>query len=553
MCMKKILFTASWLIIIHINSLIGQDNRPRYWISFTDKVHTPYSMQHPEEFLSAKSIERRTQQNIAVMETDLPVDPSYIDSISSLGLRIVNTSKWLNGVLVSTDDSLLIDSIQYISFIKGPAQKVKPRMLYQEPDLPQRILKNDIAFLSAPYGYSSNQIEMLHGDYFHQQGIHGEGMLIAILDAGFDRANSISSLAHVWNDNRIISVKDFVKDELDIFDAHHHGTLVFSIIAGVYENILYGSAPGADFALIRTEDGSSEYLVEEYNWVCGAEFADSLGADIINSSLGYSLFNDSTQDHLWSEFDGNTTPVSRGAKIAASTGMVIVCSAGNAGDDPWYHILAPADADNIITVGAVDSLGVITGFSSRGPSYDGRIKPDICSQGSYTIGQMPNGSFVYAAGTSCSAPLISGMAACLWQSNPQAGYLDVIEAFHKAGDRYFSPDSLYGYGIPDLAKSNILLTNMVEDPSGINTISLFPNPMRDRLYLEVNQPGETGNQLIIVEIYDSMGRLCKRISDTIANDNFVLEIPEAEHLNTGLFLLLVNISGTDHTLRFVKL
>ncbi len=531
-----------------------QDNLPRYWISFSDKVNTPFSIAQPEEFLSERAIDRRIRQNITITEQDLPVDPLYVDSLSRLGLQVINVSKWFNGALIATSNTELIDSIQKLVFIHGPAILVKPSIAYKSGISHVNADKFSVVQLSVPYGYSSSQIEMLHGEYFHQQEIEGEGILIAILDAGFDNADNISSLAHIWQEDKLITTKDFVKDDLNIFNSHSHGTLVFSIIAGIQENILYGSAPDAEFALIRTEDGNSEYLIEEYNWVCGAEFADSLGADIINSSLGYSLFDDARQNHSYNDLDGVTTPISVAANLAAAKGIVVVASAGNSGNDPWYRITAPADANNIITVGAVDSLGIITDFSSRGPSFDRRVKPDVCSQGLYTVGQYPDGSFVYAAGTSCSAPLITGMVACLWQVNRQADYLEVIDAFHKAGNQYFTPDSLYGYGIPDLTKSDQLLANTLVDSIGtVQTISIFPNPVHSYFYININQPEANGNQAITINIYDTLGRLCRRENRNIDSNNFILDFQDIQILNTGLYFLQVNLSGKTLALPFIKI
>jgi serine protease AprX len=532
----------------------SQDSLPRYWISFTDKINTPYSVERPLDFLSQRAINRRIRQHIPITVEDLPVDPAYTDSLSKLGLQVINVSKWFNGTLVATNDDALIDSIDHLGFVDGQPILVRPVITDKTPVSKISREKNSTSLLTSPYGYSSSQIEMLHGDYFHRQGIEGEGMLIAILDAGFENANSVSSLAHIWQDNRLLATKDFVKDSFDIFNSHLHGTLVFSIIAGIEEGILYGSAPAAEFALIRTEDGGSEYLIEEYNWLCGAEYADSLGADIINSSLGYALFDDSLQNHTYADLDGKTNPVSIAAHTAASKGIVVVASAGNEGNKAWHHIISPADAENIITVGAVDSLGIITPFSSRGPSSDQRIKPDVCSQGLFTVGQYPNGSFHYTAGTSCSAPLISGMAACLWQSNPSANYLDIIKALQKAGDQYFNPDSLYGYGIPDLTKSDRMLANSLGDSLiDLPTISLFPNPAHSSFYLNLYQQKESVTQLITISIFDIQGRLCYQENRTIESDNFILYFSDMQKISKGLNMVRINLSGKSLILPLIKI
>ncbi|MGD2034574.1 MAG: S8 family serine peptidase, partial [Bacteroidales bacterium] len=386
------------------------------------------------------------RQNITITGEDLPVDPQYIAGLRDLGLEVINVSKWFNGALVSSDDSLLIDTLDRYAFIRSKPVLVKPALSEKAAiPIPDKTISTDVP----PYGYSSNQIEMVNGWFLHRNQYEGQDMMIAVLDAGFTNADRISSLQHIRNEERIVAVKDFVKDGQSVFASHRHGTLVFSIMGGVVENTIYGTAPGAAYALIRTEDTGSEYLIEEYNWVCGAEYADSLGADVINSSLGYYLFDDQDQDHSFSDLNGSVTPVSIGAGIASSKGMIVVTSAGNTGDDPWLRIIAPGDAFNVLTVGAVDSEKNLAVFSARGPSSDGRVKPDICARGLGTFTQLPDGRIAGCDGTSCSAPVISGMVACLWQSNRNASALEVMESVRKSSSQYLFPDSLYGYGIPD--------------------------------------------------------------------------------------------------------
>jgi serine protease AprX len=532
----------------------GQINTPRYWITFTDKQNTPYSISHPEAFLTERSIERRLRQNIPVTEEDLPVDPAYPDSLTKLGIRLINVSRWFNGALITSDDTILISDLENLSFIKNPAILLRPAINEDEPVSPISMEKNACIPTLAPYGYSTSQITMLHGEYLHNLGYRGEGKLIAILDAGFSNADHISSLSHVWQENRVIAIRDFVADENTLFmHSSEHGTAIFSIIAGIEEDFLYGSAPNSSFVLARTEEVAHEFLVEEYNWVCGAEFADSLGADIINSSLGYSLFDDPAQDHTYSDMDGRTTPVSIAAGKAASKGMVIVSSAGNSGNSPWFHIIAPADADSILAIGAVDSLGSVTFFSSRGPSYDRRIKPDVCSQGLYTVSQFPDGSFIYCAGTSCSAPLISGMTACLWQANPGASSFMITDAIRKTGDHYFNPDSLYGYGIPDFLKADWILGHGVTDTiNSLTSFSLFPNPAHDYFYLVIRRPLRDNSEDAFITVYDITGNLCKQVTKRISGNNYVIMLDSPANLNTGLYYLQVIISEGTYTISFLK-
>jgi len=377
--------------------------------------------------------------------------------------------------------------------------------------------------------------------------------LIAVLDAGFTNANIISSLRHIWDEDRVITWKDFVKDGMDFFNSHNHGSSVFSIMGGFQPEMLIGTAPNAEYILVRTEDGNSEYLIEEYNWICGAEFADSIGADVINSSLGYTEFNDSAQNHTYSDLDGRTAPISIAATQAARKGMIVVTSASNLGDDPWFRIGTPADADSILAIGAVDSLGIITNFSSRGPSYDGRVKPDVAAQGRLTVAQYSAGNFVYCSGTSCSSPVVAGLAACLWQANPNSTNIEIIEAIRKSASQYFNPDSAYGYGIPDMVKADWLLRSPeeFEDDSFIS-FTLFPNPVTDYFYLQVFRPEETSNEEVTLNIYDLLGRLQRQDILQITGQQFMSDVRDISNLATGIYILEIRLSGRIYSLLFSK-
>ena len=535
-------------------SLSAQTDYPKYWISFTDKDHTPFTIEHPGEYLSLRALERREKQNIPITVEDLPVDPDYLLNIEDLGIRIINVSKWFNGAMVEITDTSQLTILSQLSFVEDMPILIKPE--YVLPVLKSSSSKLDIEAgrVNENYGPSFNQVNMLRGDILHDEGYRGQGMLIAVLDAGFTGANVISSLQHLWQNDRIVAVRDFVKDGIDIYSAHNHGTIVSSIMAGIQEGMLVGTAPEAEFMLVRTEDAGSEFLIEEYNWICGAEYADSMGADIINSSLGYSLFDDPSQDHSYSDLDGETVPISRAAEIASSRGMVVVTSAGNEGGNPWFYITAPGDADNIITVGAVDSAGYIAGFSSRGPSYDRRVKPDVCTKGYKAIGQRGSGEFVYCSGTSCSSPVMAGMTACLWQANPSATNLELIDYIQKSGDRYFHPDSIYGYGIPNLVKSTVMLTDVLtSSPFNEPEISLFPNPANESLYLKVRRPPEAGDETLILRIFDSTGNLLTEASHQLSGEVYVTGIGSIYPLVCGIYFVQVNFSGGTFTKRFSKL
>ncbi len=527
----------------------GQIAPETYWVQFADKNNTPYSLDKPEEFLSQRAISRRQRQGIKLEEEDLPVNPEYVDSLKKMGLSVHNVSKWFNGAVVKTTDTLLLDTLHNLTFVRSPIQ-------YGNKITGLKNVSDKFHRFEEPateYAKSENQVKMLNGHALHTENFRGKGMLIAVQDAGFRDVPVLECFEHLWDNDQIVDWRDFVKDTNDIFDAHSHGTLVFSIIAGIIPGEIYGVATEADFVLVRTEAGGSEYLVEEYNWVSGAEYCDSMGVDVMNSSLGYAEFDDFNQNHTYSEMDGKTTPISRGALIAAKKGMLVVTSAGNSGDDLWLHITAPADADSILTIGAVAPDKSIAGFSSRGPSSDGRVKPDVSAQGVSTVGQTRNGSLSNCNGTSCSSPLIAGMSACLWQSNPMATAQEIREAIIKASDRYMWPDSLYGYGIPDFILAKRILELKTLEDSSVATMILTPNPVREYALLSSVLPWLSKNVEGEINIYDLNGRM---ISGSVRNFEpgvNVHALHDISKLEPGSYFIRTAIDGRFYKLPFIKL
>jgi serine protease AprX len=552
MPLKIVKILSFCFLTITVESISAQVSPGKYWISFKDKNNSPYSADRPDEFLSEQAIERRTRQHIAFDESDIPVNSVYLDSLKKLGLEIIHTSKWLNGVLVATDNISALKEASDLTFVKD----IPLYSAYKDnnPEFISYNKKSELTEMKIDYGLSENQVKMLKGEYLHKNGYQGKNMLIAIIDAGFTNANLISSLQHLWNNNQIFTYRDFVRDSLGIFEANGHGTLVLSIIGGVEQGYIYGTAPEAGYVLIRTENGSSEYIIEEYNWVCGAEFADSIGADVINSSLGYTVFNDVRQNHTYADMDGKTCVSSIGANMASSKGMVVVASAGNEGDGSWFRIGTPADADNILTIGAVDAAEQITDFSSRGPSFDGRVKPDICAQGKGTYVQKSSGDFSAVSGTSVSAPLITGLAACLWQANPVATNFQVMDAIRQSSSRYSNPDEEYGYGIPDFAFADrILKRNLVEVEQPLISFYMYPNPVKDYMNLEIFQNQFTADQNIYISCLDVAGRIVTRQENTLKNESNILHINNIDQLSSGAYTLLIEFSGHIYSLLFVKI
>lgn len=434
-----------------------------FWVQFNDKKASSYSLTKPLEFLTEKALNRRAKAGVLLRETDLPVCPVYEEEVIKNGFTIKLTSRWFNAALVETQDSFSIQKLQSLPF-SGKILFVESRnpsrgASYSEANAPFGLKKaseriavtngNEDYSLTNRYGGSARQIEMLNGQLFHEAGYDGRGVLIAVMDAGFYRANQMEAFDSVFKNGQVKGHYDFADLEADVFDDDDHGTEVWSCMAANVPGLMVGTAPGADYLLLRTEIASRESLVEEFNWIAGAEYADAQGADMISSSLGYTEFDNPAQGHHYEELDGNTTWISRAANMAAKTGMIMVNSAGNEGDMEWKFIGAPADAENVIAVAAVDALGERASFSSYGPTAAGKVKPDIAAMGERTMVAASGGYIHEASGTSYSAPVLAGFIACMIQYLGNTAPEKLKQVLFMSCNSYFAPNNSTGHGIPD--------------------------------------------------------------------------------------------------------
>ncbi|MCD4770719.1 MAG: S8 family serine peptidase [Bacteroidales bacterium] len=468
-----------------------------YRVYLKDKGGSDQYQFIPEDYLSLRSIERRIKNGVATDYLDLPLHKPYLDTLRQKGLYIHCTSKWMNSVVVTAQSPIDELRLTEISFIDSVIL-VKPPVTGKGESLIRKFEKDYSANESPSF---KRQLEMVKGDHLHDMGFKGDGILIAVIDAGFTYGNMVESLSHLFLNNRVGTTYDFVLQTDFVFDHSYHGTAVLSILAGDIPGYIAGSAPGAGYILLRSEDIGTEYPVEEDFWVAAAEFADSAGADILSTSLGYSLFDDPAYNYSYHQMNGETAFISKAAGIAYSRGMIVVNSAGNSRDEPWIYITAPADNENVLTVGAVDQYGTISGFSSAGPSYDRHIKPDIVTMGVEVTYQKVFGSLHQGNGTSFSCPIASGLTACLMQAYPTATNMDIMNSIKIGADRYMYPDSLYGYGIANFYNSWVRLNEVIITKS--KNIVIYPNPTTKNLFLRVN---DIINDLEI-RIYDLSGSL----------------------------------------------
>ncbi len=524
------------LPVVCVTSLNAQYRAGRYWVQFTDKDYSDYHLDRPEEFLSMRSIQRRKDQNIPLGFNDLPVSRYYIDSLIYFGIPVVNTSRWFNSITTGDIDINQIDILLGLPFVRQ-IQHIKPVITSGKTSLSGSQSLNSTEVYD--YGFGSGQIALHHGEELHKMGYTGKGIHIAIIDAGFSNADMLPAFYHLWNNNRILGFRDFVEPGSNVFEAQGHGTSVLSVLASYSPGVLVGAAPDASFWLLRSEDTETEYLVEEDNWISAAEFADSAGADVINTSLGYTTFDDTVQDHTYEDLDGNTTRISIAADIAASKGMLLVNSAGNWGNKDWKYISAPADADSILTVGAVEYSGIIAPFSSLGPSSDGRIKPNVCAVGWGTYMYFPNGNLTQGNGTSLSSPVIAGLSACLWQANRQATNMQLVDAILQSSDRFGNPDTVYGHGIPDFYQANLILkANYRSNTDTTDDIHIFPNPFRYEAYLSFDSENDTET---VISVYNQTGSLIINVKLPVSEGYNLILVDAFSGLSSGVYILSIQL------------
>jgi len=520
----------------------------RYFIEFTDKDNNPFSLTDPGAFLSEKAIARRNNQDIPIMENDLPVTPAYIDSIRLTGARILNVSKWFNSITVEVSSDTVLNRIAGYSFVR------KSNILksgYKSSLTHSGGIQSTYASQVYDYGVSGWQTAMHNGNVLHNLEYTGKGIIIAQLDAGFYHVDRLSAFASLWQNGQILGSRDFVVPGSNVFEGHSHGMVVLSIIAGNLPGQLIGSAPDASFWLLRTEDTGSEYPIEEDNWASAAEFADSAGVDVINSSLGYSRFDDESMNLTYDDMNGNTARITRAADIASSKGMVVVVSAGNLGASAWHYISAPADADSVLSVGAIDANGYVARFSSRGPTADHRVKPDVVGIGKgtwmadFTLDTVRQGD-----GTSLSAPVITGLVACLWQANRDATSRQIVSAVKESSDRYTQPDDDYGYGIPDFSLANVLLKHEEPGSELQGKIIVYPNPFRSELYLVFPEPLDNE---VDVSLYDLTGKeVYHSIFPPFPGRNYINIDLGDTGIATGVYILKTATGGRNEISKIVR-
>ncbi len=429
------------LLLIGLVGFLGglaQEHQYRLWL--TDKGDSPYSIERPEEFLSQAAIDRRAQHRIAIDSTDLPISTERLKQIARQGARILTCSKWLNTVTIAADSTAFASTVT-LPFIEKHESLGSVDLSNKETMKPLQLPPDTVT----PYGEAYWQIALHNGDKLHQAGFTGEGITIAVVDGGFLHADRNP----MFNQEQIVGVHDFVEGEMDFAGGNAHGSSVLSTMLVNQNDSFIGTAPDADYWLLRSEDTRAEYPAEEDYWAAAVEFADSVGIKLITTSLGYVRFDTSKFNYLSSELDGKTAFISRAAAKGVEKGLLLVISAGNEGGNAWRKITVPGDVDGALTVGAVTPELAPASFSGQGYTADNRVKPDVVGLGSSVAIIGPDGNATLGSGTSFATPIVAGLTACLWQAFPHLSAQEVIDLIRRNSSQYHTPDAQMGYGIPD--------------------------------------------------------------------------------------------------------
>ena len=569
--MKKLFALA--VMFIATTGLV-QAQFTRYIVQLTDKKDTPYSFTAPSAYLSDKAIARRTKYHISIDSTDLPLTPAYLDSIRKVpNVTILNVSKWLNQVLIKIADTNAVATaltrINSFSFVKKTSP-LAPRI----STIANRsgVIEDDVTAVSSPgnqrqmgvtgtedlnYGKTYDQIHIHEGEYLHNLGYNGKGMTIAIIDAGFYMYLTNPVFDSVRLQGRVLGTWDYVNNEASVNEDYIHGAYVFSVLASNRPGVMVGSAPYASYWLLKTEDTNSEYPVEEQNWIAAAEFADSAGVDMISTSLGYADFDKAAFSYSYTQRDGHTAMISIAADMAVKKGILVVVAAGNSGGTSTdaKYVGCPADADSVLTVGAVDKFGNIGGFSSWGPNGAGLLKPNVVSVGVSTVIATTAGNAGSGTGTSYACPNMAGLVACLWQAFPDFTNMEIMNAVQQSSSKYSSPDFRFGYGIPNFRIAYGLLQTLREARTkeailGDKWIKAYPVPFNNGFKVVLKAPATGRASLQLTNI---VGQTIEtREMDVQEGELYIIDYQSMRGLAKGVYYIRYTQGSNKQTLSLLR-
>lgn len=533
-----------------LSSSLQSQTFTKYWVKFKDKNSSSYSIGNPSAFLSAKSINRRTNQGIAIDMTDIPVNQTYINQVNATGAVVFQRSKWLNAVIVIVSSPAQLTAINSLTCVlnSSPVGRFKKTKADEDINLNTTTQSFNKSSSSSSYNYgpSLTQAKQIGADCMHELGFRGQNMVIAVIDAGYDQANVNPVFDSLRNEGRLLGTRDYVQGNTSVYEDYLHGANCLSLMAGNSPGNLIGTGPKASYWLLRSEEAANEKLIEENNWVVAVEFADSVGADITTTSLGYTTFDNSSQNHVYADLNGRTSVASIAATMAARKGIFVLNAAGNEGGGSWGYVGIPADADSICTVGSVNGSGVHSGFSSVGPTADGRIKPDLSSMGEGAYVCSPGYNFSAGNGTSYATPILAGAVACLWQANPTKTNMQILQALKASASKSSNPDNNYGWGIPNMCAAHNILngtTVSVTELMQITNFKLFPNPAHNQIGFTLNQKPQyvlltdvLGKAIDFSLTEKELNHFELSLNDKMANGVYFISIKTSEGLINRKFI-----------------
>jgi hypothetical protein len=512
------------------------------WVYFINKPNAQTFFSNPLSELSQRALDRRTAQGIALNISDAPIEQSYINQIlAAEGIEIKAKSKWLNCLHIrgSFTNIQNLTTLPFVNHVKYANHSLNAKM--QQPSTITAVNKQLDVQATYSYGNSSNQVQMLNVHLLHQQDFTGSGKIIAVLDSGFSAVNTIVPFNRLFNNGLYLGGYNFVGGNTDVFSTHNHGTMALSCMVGFVEGELVGTAPDAQYYLYITEDILSENPVEESYWVQAAEEADRVGADVISSSLGYFGYDNPNYSYSYSDMTGDKAFASQGANLAYSKGMIVVASAGNSGNSSEPHIGVPAEATHVLAIGSVQFDENYSSFSSIGPSFDGRVKPDLMAKGQSTTLSNTSGAIVTASGTSFSCPVMAGAITSFWQAIPWATNQQIIDLVKQSSDRFSNPTNQYGYGIPDfqLALNNALLSL---NDNELGRFLVYPNPADN--IIKISFPN--GYEVATISLFNNLGQLVLA-QEIVSNQQLAIE-----HLISGVYYYKIKSGSLSQSGKIIK-
>ena len=536
--MKKIVL---FVLLLLYSSAFSQEDA---WVYFNSKPDSQAYFQNPLTMLTQRALERRKLQNIPLDFIDIPIYQPFINQVAaSQGIKVLAKSKWFNAIHVQglQSDIHALKTLNFVERIDFANRNLNGTGKAAAQKRIKKVNKTYETESFFNYASSANQIQMLNGHLLHQQNYTGSGKIIAVMDAGFPGVNSAETFKRLRNNNQVLGGYDYVNRNIDFYSGDSHGTLVLSTMGGFLDNQLIGTAPDASYYLFVTEDYKNEVPLELSLWVEAAEEADRLGVDIITTSLGYTQFDNPNYNFTYSDMNGSSTFISKGVEFAFSRGIVCVVSAGNQGSSSWRYISAPADAVHALSIGAIDANGSYASFSSQGPSYDGRVKPDVVAQGQQSVLSNTDGAITTANGTSFSGPIIAGMVASLWQALPDKTNTEIVDLIKQSSSLFSNPNNQLGYGIPNF---NLALNNTLgKQQFSKKAFIFYPNPTQDIILISFPNGFENAN----VTIYNNLGQ--KVFDKVISKENKSVSL---ENLNSGIYLYTLTSNVYSQTGKIVK-